>query len=329
MFNIEDYIYNIQLVQWLAFARKYKCSEPYREIELSGFARFEDVKANPDINWSWYDVGKNRYTTLQDILDNPDIWQEPYGFTQNTNITFKDMRAHPEIPWSAHATPLNPNVTLQTVRDNPDYEWGNVMHMFVRNPNVSWQEITNDPLLQHLGIDERLHSPNTPPGILPPHRLHENAANKSTMRLDDVENKDALSNSAWWGFTYNKHTTWEMIQNEPRLYRNFGGVTRNPNITWKIIQDNPEYPWERNLFTHNPFTTQLKIIRERCMRRLRWAARVIERMYVRKILTNPVTRPGKRFILNGVYSDDTEMLERIQATEDIDGLFRQLGFALC
>ena len=59
----------------------------------------ELIEANPDKDWDWYEISRNRNLTMEMIEANPDKPWDWEGISMNSNLTMEFIEANPDKRW--------------------------------------------------------------------------------------------------------------------------------------------------------------------------------------------------------------------------------------
>ena len=216
---------------------------------------WDDVKNNPKLGWNYRTLSANQNITWNIIKENKTYWN--YNSTDNeesnsrenveyiiewdykhyllynpncTWTDFKDMlktlkkirgSIHRFLHEYIHEILKQPYITLTIVKKNPKLFPANKLHYLSWNPNITWNDVVNNPDIRwnYLPLSQNQH-----------------------ITWDIIEANPTKP----WDYIFiahNPNITWDIIEANPTKPWYYLIYSSNPNITWDIVSQHPEYDW--------------------------------------------------------------------------------------
>lgn len=220
--------------------------------ELSESLAMEEIRANMNRGWSFYDMSWNPGIMIDDVLYMNDPNHEWHWAGVTSNIDIVDIKANPHLPWRRSGLSLNENVTLDMMKE-----------LESRESDTSY--INNNTLTRYVPLDDIMKD------IYSPYWTVYGLSQRRDMTLDilgDIE--------PFWNIL-SEHVDIRYIRDNPHLPWCRYGISSNTEVTlddvlsldlssatdewnWyrlstnidiKVIRDNPEQPWSKTGILEN------------------------------------------------------------------------------
>lgn len=233
----------------------------------------ETVINNLDKPWDWNGLESNPNITINHINKYKDIINKRFNYPKwdiygiknshkikldSLNVKWDVVLNNPIFPWCWYDLSSNLNININIIKDslkskkiNTNWKWHNISC----NPNITWDDIVNNPNLpwewEYVSVN-----PNITMDII-----------KSTLKK--CSKKYNYKNKDWEYWEYEMYYQgnrkdkydyyYEIISInglKPKWY--WREVSANPNLTFEFIRDNPNLNWDwcnisANEFNHAPY----------------------------------------------------------------------------